>query len=48
MPYYICLLTNWNDKVMYVGVTKDLLHRLFEHKNKLVPDGTKDFSLRSK
>jgi hypothetical protein len=34
--YYVYLLTNWNDTVMYVGMTNDLKSRLFEHKNKLV------------
>ncbi len=34
--YYIYLLTNWNHKVMYVGVTNDLKRRLYEHKNKQI------------
>jgi putative endonuclease len=34
--YYVYLLTNWNNKVIYVGVTSDLKRRLFEHRNKLV------------
>ena len=33
--YYVYLLTNWNHRVMYVGVTDDLVRRLYEHKNKL-------------
>ena len=34
--YYVYLLTNWNNKVMYVGVTNNLERRIYEHKNKLV------------
>jgi hypothetical protein len=34
--FYVYLLTNWNNKVMYVGVTNNLERRIYEHKNKLV------------
>jgi predicted GIY-YIG superfamily endonuclease len=30
--YYVYLLTNKNDKVMYVGVTNNLERRMHEHK----------------
>lgn len=30
--YYIYLLTNWNNKVIYVGVTNDINRRIYEHK----------------
>jgi putative endonuclease len=43
--YYVYLLTNWNNKVMYVGVTKDLKKRLYEHKNKLVTGFTEKYNL---
>jgi putative endonuclease len=39
--YYIYLLTNWNNKVMYVGVTNNLIRRIYEHKSKLVKGFTK-------
>ncbi len=45
MPYYLYILTNWNDKVMYVGVTKDLTRRLCEHKNKLIPGFTTKYNV---
>ncbi len=32
--YYIYLLTNWNNRVIYTGVTNNLERRLYEHKNK--------------
>ena len=34
--YYVYILTNWNNKVMYVGITNDLERRIYEHKEKLV------------
>ena len=34
--YYVYLLTNWNNKVMYVGITNNLERRIFEHKEKVV------------
>jgi putative endonuclease len=43
--YYVYLLTNWNNKVMYVGITNDLLRRINEHKNKLVEGFTKKYNL---
>ncbi len=43
--YYVYLLTNWNNKVMYVGITNDLVRRLYEHKNKLVSGFTKKYNV---
>jgi len=34
--YYVYLLTNWNNKVIYVGITNDLERRIYEHKKKFV------------
>jgi len=43
--YYIYLLTNWNHKVMYVGVTNDLKRRLYEHQNKRITGFTEKYNL---
>ena len=43
--YYVYLLTNWNHRVMYGGVTNDLVRRLYEHKNKLVSGFTKKYNV---
>ena len=41
--YYVYLLTNWNNKVLYTGVTNNLERRLYEHKNGLVDGFTKKY-----
>ncbi len=43
--YYVYLLTNWNNKVMYVGVTNDLARRIYEHKSKVVPCFTEKYNV---
>ena len=43
--YYIYILTNWNNKVMYIGMTNDLEHRIYEHKNKLLEGFTKKYNV---
>ena len=43
--YYVYLLTNWNNEVMYVGVTNDLERRVYEHKNKLVEGFTQKYNV---
>lgn len=42
---YVYLLTNWNNKVVYVGVTNDLQRRLYEHKHKLVKGFTEKYNV---
>ncbi len=43
--YYVYLLPNWNNKVMYVGVTNNLERRIYEHKSKLVKGFTKKYNV---
>ena len=34
--YYAYILTNKSNRVLYTGVTNDLVRRIYEHKTKLV------------
>ncbi len=43
--YYVYLLTNWNNRVMYIGVTNNLERRLYEHINKLVKGFTEKYNV---
>ena len=38
MRYFVYILTNRNHTVLYTGVTRDLLRRVFEHKNNADPN----------
>lgn len=43
--YFVYLLTKWNNRVLYVGVTNDLVRRVYEHKNKVVCGFTQKYNL---
>ncbi len=38
MQYYVYILTNKNHTVLYTGVTRDLVRRVYEHKNHADPN----------
>jgi putative endonuclease len=44
--YYVYILTNKSNNFLYIGVTNDLIRRIFEHKNKLMEGFTKKYNLR--
>lgn len=35
MPYFVYLLASRRDGALYLGVTNDLVRRVFEHRNKI-------------
>ena len=39
--YYVYMLTNWNNKVLYTGVTNNLRRLLYEHQTGAVEGFTK-------
>ena len=41
--YYVYILTNKNNNVMYIGVTGDLSRRIYKHQNELVEGFTKRY-----
>lgn len=43
--YYVYLMTNKNNSVLYTGITNDLKRRVYEHKEKLVNGFTKKYNV---
>ena len=43
--YYVYILTNKNNTVLYTGVTNDLKRRIYEHKEKLADGFTKKYNV---
>ena len=43
--YYVYILTNKSNKVLYVGITNNLVRRVYEHKNKLVEGFTEKYNV---
>ena len=43
--YYVYMMTNWNNRVLYIGVTGNIERRVYEHKNGLIEGFTKEYRL---
>ena len=43
--YYVYCLTNEYNNVMYIGMTNNLVRRVFEHKTKQVPGFTEKYNV---
>ncbi len=45
IQYYVYILTNKTNRVLYIRVINNLIRRIYEHKNKLVKGFTKKYNL---
>ena len=43
--YYVYIMTNWNNKVLYAGVTNNILIRTGQHKVKLMKGFTAKYNV---
>ena len=43
--YYVYILTNKMNTVLYIGVTNNLTRRLYEHKNKVIQGFTAKYNI---
>ena len=43
--YYVYIMTNSRNTVLYTGITNDLNRRVYEHKEKLVDGFTKKYNI---
>ena len=42
---FVYMMTNYHNSTIYIGVTNNLVRRVYEHKNKMVEDFTAKYNL---
>ena len=45
MQYYVYIMTNKSNTVLYIGMTNDIKRRVYEHKNKLIEGFTAKYNI---
>jgi putative endonuclease len=43
--YFVYIMSNWNNKVIYIGMTNNIERRVYEHKNKILKGFTQKYKL---
>jgi len=43
--YYVYIMSNWNHKVMYIGMTNNLARRIYEHKHHMLEGFTDKYNI---
>ncbi len=44
--YFVYILTNRKDGVLYIGITNDLVRRVFQHREGAIPGFTNKYNLK--
>ena len=44
--YFVYIMSNWNNKVLYIGITGDLEKRVHQHKNEVLDGFSKKYKAK--